>query len=315
MTTRAKSTKNSKSKSTATGRRKPAAAAGKGGRRSGTSSAAAGKGGRRSGTSSATAGKGGRRSGTSSAAADPTSDAALLALSADYAGGPDMPVKVAQEELASLARLGKTAAGPLAKVGIAAAQIETLQRFATRLGSLETAWQRARTGVTLTAVERRRLVEAEELDKQLLAGGRWALRKDSEAQAELGRIAEGSGLADTIQDLRALVEFWTTHREALPLTDITAKDLARATELAAALSTAAAKEDASVQAGAAQELRNRCFWAADELAREIREGGRYAYRLQPKTAAKFTSRYRATVGRRWRNKPKDATPPAPPPTA
>ena len=296
MTTRTKSTKNSKSKSTATGRRKPAAATGR------RKPAAAG-------------GKVGKGPSTRSPATDPTSDAALLALSADYAGSPDIPVKVAQEELASLARLAKTAAGPLAKVGIAAVQIETLQRFASRLGSLENAWQRARTGVTLTAVERRRLDEAEALDKQLLAGGRWALRKDSEAQAELGRIAEGSGLADTIQDLHALVEFWTTHREALACTDITAKDLARATELAATLSTAAAKEDANLQAGAALELRNRCFWAADELAKEIREGGRYAYRLQPKTAAKFTSRYRTALSRRSRSKPKDDQPPAPPPAA
>lgn len=303
MTTRTKSTKNSKSKSAATGRRKPAAA----GRRK---PAAAGR-----RKPAAAGGKVGKGSGSRSPAADPTSDAALLALSADYAGAPDIPVKVAQEELASLARLAKTAAGPLAKVGITAAQIETLQRFASRLGSLENAWQRARTGVTLTAVERRRLVEAEALDKQLLAGGRWALRKDAAAQAELGRIAEGSGLVDTIQDLRELVEFWTAHREALACTDITAKDLARATELAAALATAAAKEDANLQSGAALELRNRCFWAAAELAKEIREGGRYAYRLQPKTAAKFTSRYRAALSRRSRSKPKDDKPQAPPPAA
>jgi hypothetical protein len=255
----------------------------------------------------------GKRAPTRSPGADPTSNEALAALPADYAASPDMPVKVAQLELASLARLAKTAAGPLAKVGITAAQSQTLQRFASRLGSLESAWQRARTSVTLTAIERRRLAEAEELDKQLLAGGRWACRKDSEAQAELGRIAEGSGLADTIQDLRDLVTFWQAHRGELACTDITAKDLARATELADALSAAAEKETASLQATSMIELRNRCFWAADELAKEIREGGRYVYRLQPKAAAKFTSRYRATLVRRSRRKTKDQQPPAAPP--
>ncbi len=248
-----------------------------------------------------------------SPAADLSSDEALRALPADYAASPDMPVKLAQQELGALARLAKTAAGPLAKVGITAVQTAQLQRFATRLGSLENAWQRARGSVTITAIERRRLTEAEDLERQLLAGGRWACRKDPEALVELARIAEGSGLGDTIQDLRDLVTFWEGHRGELALTDIKPRDLARATELADALTSAAEKEDASLTASAALELRNRCFWAADELAKEIREGGRYAYRLQPKTATKFTSRYRASLLRRARRKSTDAQPSAPPP--
>ena len=294
MTTRDKSTKKSKSMSKSAaktaGRRKPGGTAGR---------------------------SAGKRPGGRSLATDLSSDEALRALPADYAASPDMPVKLAQQELGSLARLAKTAAGPLAKVGITAAQTEQLRRFATRLGSLENAWQRARSGVATTAIERRRLAEAEELDRQLLAGGRWACRKDPEALVELGRIAEGSGLADTIQDLRDLVAFWEEHRGELAATDIKARDLARATELADTLATAAEKENASLTASAAQELRNRCFWAADALAKEIREGGRYAYRLQPKVAAKFSSRYRTAINRRAhrKSKSKSEQPPAPPPPA
>ena len=66
--------------------------------------------------------------------------------------------------------------------------------------------------------------------------------------------------------------------------------------LADALEPAAEKEDKDVDAAAALELRNRCFWSADKLAKEIREGGRYAFRLQPKIAAKFVSRYRLSAG-------------------
>jgi hypothetical protein len=40
-------------------------------------------------------------------AADPTSDAALLALGGSFSDSPDMPVAVAQRELASLARLAR----------------------------------------------------------------------------------------------------------------------------------------------------------------------------------------------------------------
>ncbi len=266
------------------------------------------------GKSGGTAARGaGKRPGGRSPGSDLSSDEALRALPGDYAASPDMPVKVAEQELGSLARLAKTAAGALAKVGIAATQIEQLRRFATRLGSLENAWQRARGSIAISAIERRRRAEAEELVRQLLAGGRWACRRDPEALLELGRIAEGSGLADTIQDLRDLGTFWAAHSGELALTDIKARDLTRATELADVLATAAEKETASLTASSALELRNRCFWAADELAREIREGGRYAYRLQPKTAAKFTSRYRASLARKARHKPTDAQPSAPMP--
>lgn len=252
-----------------------------------------------------------------SAESDPSSDEALRALTPDYAAGPDMAVKVAQQELASLARLAEKAAGPLAKVGITRLQIESLRRFASRLSFLEGRWQRARASVPLATAERRRLAEAEALDAKLLAGGRWALRHDAEAQAELGRIAEGSGLVDTTQDLQDLVAFWAAHEKELAATDISRRDLARATELAGALAIAADKEARHLDAASALDLRNRCFWAADALAKEIREGGRYAYRLQPKVAAKFSSRYRTAINRRAhrKSKSKSEQPPAPPPPA
>ncbi|HRI52099.1 MAG TPA: hypothetical protein PLW65_18120 [Pseudomonadota bacterium] len=250
---------------------------------------------------------------TPSAESDPSSDEALQALTPDYAAGPDMAVKVAQQELAALARLAEKAAGPLAKVGITRLQIESLRRFASRLLFLEGRWQRARASVPLATTDRRRLAEAEALDAKLLAGGRWALRHDPEAQAELGRIAEGSGLIDTTQDLQDLIAFWAAHEKELAATDISRKDLARATELAGMLVTAADKEARHLEAASALDLRNRCFWAADALAKEIREGGRYAYRLQPKLAAKFSSRYRTAINRRAHRKSKAEQPPAPPP--
>lgn len=244
---------------------------------------------------------------------DPTTDEALLALAPSFADAPDIPVGVAQKEIASLARLAKASSKEMGKVGITPQKIDTLARYASRLKSLETAWQRARSGVKLTAAERKQLIEAEALDAKLLAGGRWGCRDDEDAQTELSRIAEGSGLTDTIQDLRDLVVFWEEHPEEIKSTDITAKDLARATELADALEPAAEREDKDVNAAAAQELRNRCFWSADKLSKEIREGGRYAFRLQPKIASKFISRYRNSVVRRSQRKAK-AKKAAPPDT-
>ena len=233
---------------------------------------------------------------------DPTTDEVLLGLDPSFAAAPDLPVGVAQKELASLARLAKSCSKEMGKVGITAQKIETLARYASRLKSLESGWVRARGGVKLTAAERKQLLEAEALDAKLVAGGRWGCRDDETAQAELSRIAEGSGLTDTIQDLRDLVVFWSEHPAEIASTDITAKDLARASALADALEPAAEKEDKDVDAAAALELRNRCFWSADKLAKEIREGGRYAFRLQPKIAAKFVSRYRLSAVRRSQRK-------------
>ncbi|WP_437937195.1 hypothetical protein [Sorangium sp. So ce341] len=239
---------------------------------------------------------------------DPTSEEALLALAPAYAAGPDIPVSVAERELTSLARLAHAHAARLARIGITSNQVALLARFARRLGALEKAWQKARGAVQLTSAQRRLRDEAEALDAKLVAGGRWGCRNDPAAQAELSRIAEGSGLADTIQDLRDLVDFWSDHESALGVTDITSKDLNRAKALADALEDAAANEASDASAAHALELRNRAFWAADELAREIREGGRYAFRDQPKIAARFVSRYRTSLRRRSREKAKPIEP-------
>ncbi|WP_437675226.1 hypothetical protein [Sorangium sp. So ce131] len=233
---------------------------------------------------------------------DPTSDEALLALDSTCAVSPDMPTSVAERELASLARLAQAQQARLSRIGITADKVDLLARFARRLGALEKAWQKARGAVKLTSAQRKLREEAEALDAKLVAGGRWGCRKDASAQQELSRIAEGSGLADTIQDLRDLVAFWSEHEADLGVTDITTKDLRRADALADALEDAAANEASDADAARALELRNRCFWAADELAKDVREGGRYAFRDQPKIAAKFVSRHRMSIKRRSRKK-------------
>lgn len=237
---------------------------------------------------------------------DPTTDEALLALDPGYASAPDIPLSVAERELTSLTRLASAQQARLSRIGIAADKVDLLARFARRLGALEKAWQRARGAVTLTSAQRKLRDEAEALDVKLVAGGRWGCRNDEAAQAELSRIADGSGLSDTIQDLRDLVDFWSEHEGSLGVTDITTKDLARAKALADALEDAAANEASDASAAHALDLRNRCFWAADELAKEIREGGRYAFRDQPKIAARFVSRHRTTLSRRSRLKAKKA---------
>ncbi len=183
---------------------------------------------------------------------------------------------------------------------------DTLARHGLRLEDLEKAWGTARSNVKLTPAQKKLRDEAELLDPKLVAGGRWACRKEEKALEELTRIADGAGLVDTIQDLRDLVVFWSSRKDELASTDITEKDLARAAALADDLDAAAAKEASNVDAARAIDLRNRSFWASDELASEVREGGRYAFRGEPKIAARFVSRYRASAMKRARRKLKAA---------
>ena len=237
---------------------------------------------------------------------DPTSDDALLALGPLYAAAPDIPVDTHMHEIASLARLARAQQPKLTAIGITPDTVDTLARFGRRLLALERAWHKARGDVKLTPAQKKLVKEAETLDTKLVAGGRWGCRSDEAAQAELTRIAEGSSITDTLQDLRDLVTFWTHHEANLGATKITAKDLARASALADALDEASATEASDVGAATAIDLRNRAFWSGDELAKEIREGGRYAFSDQPKIAAKFVSRHRASANRRSRRKTKAA---------
>jgi hypothetical protein len=253
-------------------------------------------------TSRNTAARKTARASARAAPPDPTSDESLLALAVDYADAPDIPVEIARRELSSLVRLAKRCGADLARVGIGPDTIELAARFVTVLAHKQKFWERVRKGVVLKATVRKLLAEAEHLDAKLVAAGRWALRRDPAAQAELTRIADGSGLVDTIQDLRDLQVFWEEHAEHLGSTLVTKKDLARAGALAEILEPAAEKEAAELEATQAQVLRNRAFWAAHELAQDIREGGRYAYATNPKMAAKFVSRHRAATVRRSRSK-------------
>jgi hypothetical protein len=77
-----------------------------------------------------------------------------------------------------------------------------------------------------------------------------------------------------VQDLRDGAAFWQAHPSELKVTDVTSKDLARATALADKLEAAAAKEAADSDAATALELRDRCFWAANDLATDRRPSTR-----------------------------------------
>jgi len=220
----------------------------------------------------------------------PTTDEALLAAPTTYAEPPDMPVDVAIREWRQLASVARKLQGPLGKIGLDKSSAATLAALADDLDARERGWQKTRPS---TGKVKKLRAEAETLKRSMLAAGEWALRDDEGALEELARIREGTGLVDTLNDLRDLASFWKTHASSLSKTRLKATDVTRAPALASELGTLADEEHANTDAAQALELRNRCFWSADAIANEIRKAGRYAFHDQPKIAARFSSRYRA----------------------
>jgi hypothetical protein len=227
---------------------------------------------------------------TTKKAKGPKTDDALFAAPTTYADAPDMPVDVAIREWRQLASVARKLQGPLGKIGLDKTSATTLGSFADDLDARERHWQKTRPSPGKVKKLR---AEAETLKRSLLAAGEWALRDDEDGLDELARIREGTGLVDTLNDLRDLAAFWKTNASSLSKTRLKSADVARAPALATELGTLADEEHANTDAAQALELRNRCFWSGDAAAKEIRKAGRYAFHDQPKVAARFSSRYQA----------------------
>jgi hypothetical protein len=227
-----------------------------------------------------------------------------MALDPSQGEAPDEPIAVAVSEWKALAALARKEGKTLSKLGVGAKQFATLEAFARRLAELDKAWLkiRARHGKS------QKRDEAETLKRKLLAAGEWACRHDDEALYQLARIREGSGLADTIQDLRDLAAFWDRHADEMARTKLTAREVSRARALAEDMELMAMEEAADAEANHVLELRNRCFWAGNAVAGEIRQCGRYAFSEQPAKAAKFVARFRAERTRRRRRAGADGAP-------
>lgn len=241
---------------------------------------------------------------------DAKRDAALLLLPSSFAEMPDIPVEIAMAEMAALYKLAKKEARTLGRFGIGVKVIEELGAFGKELGERQRAWITQRDHAASPEGKALR-DEADTLRSKMLAAGEWALRHDDSALQELARIREGSGLPDTIEDLYQLAGFWTKHASALKETRLSHHDVTRAAALATELHDVAGEEVSNLTIARALELRNRCFWAATAAANEIRQAGRYAFSDQPKVAARFASRYRQALNRRFRRQGNGAVvPPA-----
>ena len=210
---------------------------------------------------------------------------------------PTMPVKIAILEAERLHAGAQPLRAKLARLpGFRIEELADLPALVSALTKAEQHWTRARVekqAVSLKAVR----AEAEKLRRDMMAAGRFLLRRDPAAQRELDRIAEGEGLADLIHDLHDLAEFGETHRAAWAADATLPKDtVTRARALAAQLTGGVDREPAIAALG----RRNQIFAALQVAVEEVRAAARYVLRHDPKRLTLLLSQYAAVRQRRSR---------------
>jgi hypothetical protein len=215
----------------------------------------------------------------------------LEAIPADEVAVPVIPVDRLVGEGLALAASARQHAGELVGAGLDPALIAGLGVRAQALAEAQAQLLalRGHRRADELALERRAI----ELRSDMVAGGRYGLREDRDAQAVLDHIQEGEGVDDLIGDLRALAVFFRNRAPALARIgaqpDLTRRQAEEtAGELEALLAT---RRGSDVGEGQAMDLRNRAathLWAA---MTHVRAAGAYAFRRQPRTLAKFRSAY------------------------
>ena len=217
---------------------------------------------------------------------------------------PDMPVKTALLEAERLRAAGmKLRPQLLGLPGFDVADLDDLPALIKEVDGAELAWQRVRLGARASSRTDAR-AEAEKLRGDLMAAGRYLLRKDPAAQADLDVIAEGDGLADLVSDLRALAGFARAHAREWAAAPLPAGATERAVELASTLE-AAKDNDAAL---AAQGKRNSAFLILAHAVEEVRAAARFLLRAEPRRLAPFLSQYGAAKARKRRTADKQPAP-------
>lgn len=241
--------------------------------------------------------------------------AVLLSIDEIDVDEPDMPVAVVLQEAHDLNALlrDERVRARLVSVGLAQADVDGLPAAEGALRAAQSAWAVSRDRSKSDA-QKDREARGAALRAELVAACRWNLRDDRRAQAVLSVVQGGEGVADLVQDLEDLAALLTQHVpsfEADQSFDAPAQaEAARglAAEIRAGVSQS---RDASAQQGA-KSLRDRAFTHLDDLSARVREAGRYAFRGEPATAARFTSAYKRRKRRRAAGGAEPAPAPAPP---
>jgi hypothetical protein len=219
----------------------------------------------------------------------------LLSLDASYAEGVTLPVIAILQEGRELQgvmrRLGQRV---LANSRLDPALADSLPARIEALDAADARWSDLRT-YQLPSSRRKLRLQAEELRGDSITSLRHFLPQNPQVQARVNQIAEGTGLADLIDDLKKLSVLVGEQSAALQRADLPPKAseklLSFAQKLDEATTEAASASAGTDEARAAQGLRNRAYWYLREAIDEIRECGRHALRKEPALAKHFRSSY------------------------
>ncbi|MBL0219921.1 MAG: hypothetical protein IPQ07_39405 [Myxococcales bacterium] len=195
----------------------------------------------------------------------------------------DLPAPKAHHSVASLAADGKSLARVLrahsAKLLAVGLEPRVLEELPLRIALAEAAQTvRAKTSGALSEAEKAAVQSATEHRAKMMKIARFALRRDTDAQAVLDRIAEGTGNADLAEDLRALCEVFRAHA---PLVRKTGCDPVALTDVAvqreAGLTEAMGTRTLRAKGGTREvTMRNQAVVYALEAIREVRDAGLFA---------------------------------------
>lgn len=254
--------------------------------------------------------------------APPTRRTALAAmrgrlddLPAEEVRPPTIPVDNLVAEALALSVTATSVRDDLVAKGLPPEQIDNLPTYAHGLAEAQAELNAIR-GLKRSEAEINLEAQGVELRAEMIADGRFALRKNRDAQAALDRVQEGTGLDDLVQDLKDLAAFHGRFASDLETIGAEPKVKAeRARKVAGELEGyVARRRGADGEEVGALDTRDRAASLLIETMAEVRAAGAYAFRKNPRVLVKFRSAYNARRGRgsKQPDAPVPPVPPAPP---
>lgn len=230
----------------------------------------------------------------------------LTAIPAADVERPDIPMPEYLQEILELLTFltqNPAQAERLKKVGFGPDKVEAVAKAHAASQEAETNWNVAsgRNKPQKALEDEKKGYEAR---SAAMAACRWNLRADRHAQGVLDEVQQGEGIPDLIQDQRVLASLIDSNAAAFAK-DETFDPVTRAAELrtlAATIESNAAGVRTDLTQAQAIDLRDRAYTHLDTLADELKEAGRYVFRLERAYLRFFQNRYQARAARRSRRK-------------
>jgi len=204
---------------------------------------------------------------------------AIEAISSEEAKEPTMPIGQYMYEADKLYTHSIKDKDSLVAVGLDALIIDAIPQRNQALRYAQSIWAEDYDELSQSAIEWNELrPQGEELKAVLLHTFRFAYRNDANMQARINRIAEGSGNADTIQDLHDLAILGKENSAPLIAVNYDVTTLDAAADLAVKMSRSLAEaKDNREQINELKITRDKAFTHLKRAVDEVRNYGKFAF--------------------------------------